>query len=204
MEVTIYLPYYDYNDSSFDVNDNYYSSEEDYINAVSNEYNKSKDIVYNSMAMHKKGGSLIGVDGNMYKFGQSHYDSDDRISYSKCESVIFNDEGKEDDVDTIIEHFAKQESFVEMIELNLDTSEEEFESEISLWSREHNKINKYKNKLGEEWVWVNEPKRDIKLHFKNKANEDIYAVFENCKIMDKVDTNMYIVFVEKINLIDNI
>ena len=48
MEVTLYMPYYDYNDGAFDVNNNYYD-ENEYIEAVSKEYNKNKDIVYNLM-----------------------------------------------------------------------------------------------------------------------------------------------------------
>ena len=42
MEVTLYMPYYDYNDGAFDVNNNYYD-ENEYIEAVSKEYNKNKD-----------------------------------------------------------------------------------------------------------------------------------------------------------------
>ena len=48
MEATLYLPYYDYNDSAFDVTDDYYKGN-DYIELMSNEFNKNKDIVYNSM-----------------------------------------------------------------------------------------------------------------------------------------------------------
>ena len=61
-------------------------------------------------------------------------------------------------------------------------------------------INQYKDKLGEEWVWMKEPKRNVKVHFKNKANENIYGVLENCKIMDIIDDNMFILFIEKITL----
>ena len=65
-------------------------------------------------------------------------------------------------------------------------------------------INKYKDYKGEEWVWVKEPKRNVKMHFVNKAGEDIYAILENCKIMDIVDDNSMIVFIEKLRLTDNI
>ena len=77
-------------------------------------------------------------------------------------------------------------------------------TEISLWAREHKSINKYKDYKGEEWAWVNEPKRNVKVHFVNNANEDLYAILENCKIMDIVDDNSMILYIEKFKLIDNI
>jgi hypothetical protein len=205
MEVTLYLPYYDYNDGAFDVNGEYYN-ENEYIDAISNEYNKNKDIVFNSMLDYNNGSRNVftGADGQTYKFGSKAYQNEDKVTYASCEGILYNEDGEKDNVDLLIEHFAKQESFIEMIEFNMDTPEEEFETELSLWTREHSKINSYKAAQGEEWAWVNEPQRNVKVAFKNKANDTVYAVLENCKIMDIVDRNMYIVFVEKISLIDRI
>lgn len=204
MKADLYLPYLDYNDGAFDTNDTYFSSEEEYANAVKSEFNKNKDVVFNSMSDYKSGGSLIGADGQTYKIGRGQQGKEDKVSNAKCESNLFDDDGNDDTVDALISKFVKQEPFVEMLELDLDTSEEEFETELSLWFREHSKILSYKEKLGEEWAWVNEPKRNVKAHFKNNANEDVYAIFENCKIMDKVDARTYIVFIERMNLIDKI
>ena len=205
MEVMLYLPYYDYNDGAFDVNNDYYN-EEDYINAVSNEYNKNKDIVFNSMLDAKNGsGSLVqGSDGQTYKFGQQTAQSEEKVAFSKCEGVLWDIGGSKDTVDGFIDKFAKQEQFLEIVEFNLDTVEEEFETEVSLWVKEHNNINQYADKLGEEWVLAKEPKRNIKVQFKNNANQDIYAVLEDCKIMDIIEDNSFILYVERITLIDNI
>ena len=205
MEVTLYLPYYDYNDGAFDVNNDYYN-EEDYINAVSSEYNKNKDIVFNSMLDAKNGsGSLVqGSDGQTYKFGQQTAQSEEKVTFSKCGGTLLDVDGEDETVDKFIEKFARQEQFLEIIEFNLDTVEEEFETEVSLWVKEHNNINQYADKLGEEWVLAKEPKRNIKVQFKNNANQDVYAVLEDCKIMDIVDDNMFAIFVERITLIDNI
>lgn len=205
MEVTLYLPYYDYNDGAFDVNNDYYN-EEDYINAVSNEYNKNKDIIYNSMLDAKNGsGSLVqGSDGQTYKFGQQTAQSEEKVAYSSCKGNLLTIEGEDETVDGFIEKFASQKQCLEIVEFNLDTVEEEFETEVSLWVKEHNNINKYGEKLGEDWVLAKEPKRNVKVHFKNKANEDIYAVLENCKIMEIVDDTMFVLYVERIILVDNI
>ena len=177
----LYLPYYDYNDGAFDVNDEYYN-ENEYIDAISSEYNKNKDIVFNSMLDYNNGSRNVftSTDGQTYKFGSKASQNEDKVAYSSCEGVLYNEDGE------------------------IDTPEEEFETELSLWTKEHSNINAYKSQQGEEWAWVNEPQRNVKIAFKNKANDDVYAVLENCKIMDIVDRNMYIVFVEKISLIDRI
>ena len=205
MKVTLYLPYYDYNDDVFNVNDKYYGDGE-YANAIADEFNKNKDIVYNSMLDYNNGArnAFVGSDGQTYKLGQKTSQNEDKVAYASCEGVIYNEDGETDNVDLLIGHFAKQESFVEMVEFDMDTPEEEFETELSLWTKEHTSINKYKPLRGEEWAWGNEPKRNVKISFKNKANETIYAVLEDCKIMDIVDRNMYILFVDKISLIDKI
>ena len=205
MEVTLYMPYYDYNDGAFDVDGKYYSDEE-YINAMSDEYNRNKDIVYNSVLDAKNGtGSLIqGTDGQTYKFGAREPQSEEKVAYSSCKSMLYDGNGNDDTVDSLITHFVDQKPFIEMVEFDDSTSDEEFISEISLWVKEHNSINKYKDFKGEEWAWMNEPKRNVKMHFKNNANEDLYAILENCKIMDIVDDRSMIVLVEKFRLIDGI
>lgn len=204
MEVTLYLPYYDYNDGNFDVSNDYYS-EDEYSNAMSKNFNESKDIVYNSVLAAKNGtGSLVqGSDGHTYKFGQKTSQSEDKVAFSKCEGILSDISGEEDTVDSIISKFASQKQFLEIIDFDLDTSEEEFETELSLWTREHNSINKYKDQLGDDWVLAKEPKRNLKVHFKNKANQDTYAIFEDCRIMDIMDKTSFVLFVEKISLVDN-
>ena len=206
MEVELYLPYYDYNDSAFDVSDDYYKNEGDYAKMIEQEYNKNKDIVYNSMLDAKNGSTSLvqGSDGQMYKFGQKTSQNEEKVAYSKCEGVLSSIDGSDETIDGFIEKFASQKQFLEIVNFDLDTIEEEFETEITLWVREHNSINKYGEKLGDDWVLAKEPKRNLKVHFKNKSNEDIYAVLEDCKIMDIIDNSSFILFVERITLVDKI
>ena len=205
MEVTFYLPYYDYNDGAFDVSNDYYG-ENEYSKIVAEEYEKNKDIVYNSMmdSINGSGALLQSSDGQLYKFGQKTPQNEEKVAYSSCEGMLFNAEGEGDTVDGFIEKFAQQKQFLEIVEFNLDTSEEEFETELALWVKEHNSINQYVDKLGEDWVLAKEPKRNLKLHFKNNADEDIYAVLVDCRIMDVVEGGSLVLFVEKITLIDRI
>jgi len=203
MEATLYLPYYDYNDGAFDVSNDYYKGDE-YAKAMASEYNMNKDVVFNSILESKNDSRslLQGSDGNLYKLGSTTSQGIEKVAYSSCKCVLYNTDGKDETVDGLITHFARQEPFVEMIEFDVDTSEEEFESEIALWKREHSGINKYKEYKGEEWSWMNEPKRDIRMHFKNNGNEDLYSVLENCKIMDIMEDGSIVIFVERLRIID--
>jgi len=205
MEVTLYLPYYDYNDDAFSASEDYYSDGE-YANAIADDYNRNKDIVYNSMVDFKegRGGVFSGADGQTYKFGQKASQSEEKVAYSSCKATLYDEEGEDDTVDGLITKFAKQESFIEMVEFDLDSVEEEFESEMNMWSREHTKINSYLGKVGEAWVASKEPKRNLKMHLKNNAGEDVYALLENCKIMDNSERDNWILYVERISLIDKI
>ena len=205
MKVTLYLPYYDYNDSEFDADESYYG-EGEYSNAVYDDFMRNKDIVESHMNDYRNGsrGVFTGTDGKTYKFGTKTQEKDDKVSYSSCEALLYDEDGADETVDGLIQKFAMQKDFIEMIEFDLDTSEEEFETECSIWENEHDGINSYRDKAGDEWVASKEPKRNVKMHFKNKANEDIYAVLENCKIMDNSERGTFIVYVEKISLIDRI
>jgi len=82
--------------------------------------------------------------------------------------------------------------------------DEEFEEDYNFWVDEHESLNQYKDKLGEEKIWENEPTRTFYVEFLNKANETKYVRFENCKIIDKGDDDEYAILAEKITLIDNI
>ena len=205
MEVTLYLPYYDYNDDAFTASDNYYG-EGEYASAVSDEYYKNKDIVeqYGIDMKNGRTGLFSGQDGQTYKFGQKTSQNEEKVSYSGCKAMLYNEDGDDETVDGLITSFARQESFIEMVEFNLDTVEEEFETEMNMWSKEHTKINSYINKCGELWVASKEPKRNMKMCFKNDAGEDTYALLEDCKIMDNSERDNWILYVNKIKIIDKI
>jgi hypothetical protein len=204
MNAELYLSYSDYNDDGFQIKDNPYGSEDDYTNKITEEYNKTKDIVYNSVLDAKNGvrGTLLGADGQTYKFGTKVSTNADKVAYTKCNGTLYNENGELETVDGIIDRFAQQKTFIEMIELDLDSIEGEFETDFLMWIKEHKSIDGYKRKLGEEWCWIHEPIKDLRLVFKNKANQDVYAVFENCKVMDVVDEKTFIFFIEKMTLID--
>lgn len=202
MKIDLYLPYYDYNDKGTNL-EGYYG-EDGYIKAMKEEYEMSKDVVFESMLGLNGGlqGALTGMDGQTYKFGAKTQQSEDNVAYARCESVMYDDSGKEETVDGMISRFARQEDFVSMFELDLDGADEEFLTEMSLWRREHVNISKYADKAGHEWMWTNEPKRDVRGSFTNKSGEEIYVLLKNCRIMDLISESSIILFIERMTITD--
>lgn len=200
MNATLYMPYFGYNDN-FDA-EGTYKSEDDYIKAMQESYDSTKDAIFSVMSE----GSIknySGIDGNTYTFGQKMSKAD-KISYAPCTVTMYDEDGKPDNVDNLITHFAKQELFIDTFILDMSTISEDFQSELSIWINEHNSINKNGEKFGGEWCWTHEPVRQLKLEFKNLANETIYAKLINCKIADCNDKDRILMYIEKIDLIDSI
>ena len=153
--------------------------------------------------MHGDVNSYRGTNGQTYVFGQKNTSNDDYkyINYSSCDGKLLNINGELENVDDLISHFSKQEMFISKFILDMNNCQEEFESEIYLWIKEHNNIQKYASK-GEDWVLMNEPKRNVRVIFNNKANENVYAEFVNCKIIENIRVGEMTILVEKIKLID--
>ena len=205
MKVTLYLPYYDYNDGDFDVSNDYYKSNEDYFNAIQQNVQQTRGAIMNSMYNQVNGSTVTAYhssNGQTYRFGQRASQNEDKVSYAQCEATLYNEGGKEETVDEFISDYVSDDVQLYILRLDLDTSEEDFEQEINLWTTEHNKIQKYAKFKGDDWTLDNEPKRNIKLKFTNNANEEKNAELVNCKIMEKQGMNIYVLLVEEIKLID--
>lgn len=210
MKVTTYLPYYDYNDGDFDVNNDYYKSNDDYFNAMQRNVEQTRNAVTNGMVNYLNNGSVSefkSSDGQTYRFGQKTSQTQEKVAYSKCEAIVYGEDGKEKDVDSIISDCVSKDVQLYILKFDLDTSEEDFEQELNLWSIEHKRIEEASKRIKinkDKWQLDNEPQRNIRISFKNKANEEKYAEMVNCKIVEKPNGNTYIIISEEINLIDKI
>lgn len=67
MNVTFYIPFYNYNDDAFSMDDGYYNDNE-YTKALVSEYEKTKDTVYKAMSDPTAHNTYI--DSRTYKFGK--------------------------------------------------------------------------------------------------------------------------------------
>lgn len=202
MEGKVYLQYIAYDDNLFSVGEDYYKDENEYINAITEDYDRNKDIVTNSVLdmMEGSGRLYSGVDGNTYAFGQKTPQKEEKYSYAKCDCTVFNEDGEDESVDSMISRLVSQQSTVYMFELDRDTSEEEFEEELRMWVNDHNGINQYKAFKGEEWAWANEPARNVKVSFKNKRNETVNIMLIDCRILDIVGNSSYILYIERMEM----
>lgn len=214
MKISAFLPYFDYNDSKFDVQSSTVNGQ-DYADMLEKEYNRSKGAI--DCFMNGKESPTMALksdDGQTYHFGQNNAQNEPKMLYSKSSAIILDADDKDETVDTLIEHFARQEMFISKFEF-MDDMEEDFEIELTLWKNEHNKINSYKD-IGnrfftdwngkrtpiDEWILKNEPVRNVRISFLNKANTMIYAELKNCKIIDIEKNNKIDLLVESIELID--
>ncbi len=206
MEAKIYLQYSDYNDDLFSMKGDYYKNDQEYMDAMTEDYNKNKDIVTNSVLdMLEGSGSLYsGVDGNTYVFGQKTPQKEEKYSYAKCDCVIFNENGEDETVDSLISNMVSQQPTVYMFELDMGSTEEEFEEELRMWVNEHNGITQYSNFYGDDWVFANEPTRNVRISFQNKRGDEINMILVDCKILDILHNSSYILYIERIEMLKDI
>ena len=200
MKVTLYLKLEGFDDGDFDVSNNYYESDEAFFDAMDRENKKYSNVAFDAI-------SNLGnnIKNKTAKFSNKRTNGKNaKENNYKSEALLLDESGKDETVDNLITNSLTQDVVVNIIKFNRESMDEEFEEDYNFWVDEHESLNQYKDKLGEEKIWENEPTRTFYVEFLNKANETKYVRFENCKIIDKGDNDEYAILAEKITLIDNI
>ena len=200
MKATLYIEMENYEDGDFDVSNNYYKSDEEFFDAMDKENKKYSNVAYDAI-------SGLGNLSNkkVAKFGnQNNFSKNAATNNYKSEAIILNENGEDETVDNLISNCVSQDVVVNIIKFNRDNMDEEFEEDFNFWIDDHNNINKYKDKLGEDKVFENEPTRNFKVEFLNNANETKYAMMVNCKVLEQEGNDEYAILAEKIILIDNL
>jgi len=200
MKVTLYIEMENYEDGDFDVSNNYYKSDEEFFDAMDRENKKYSNVAYDAVSGL---GNLS--NNNTAKFGSQNKGTKNASTNNyKSEAIILNENGEDETVDGLITNCVSQDVVVNIIKFNRDNMDEEFEEDFNFWVDDHNNINQYKDKLGEDRVWQNEPTRNLKIEFINNANETKYAMYVNCKILEQEGNDEYAILAEKIILLDNL
>lgn len=199
MKVTLYLKLEGFDDGDFDVSNNYYESDDAFFDAMDRENKKYSNVAFDAI-------SNLGnnIKNKIAKFSNRTNGKNAKENNYKSEALLLDESGKDETVDNLITNSLTQDVVVNIIKFNRESMDEEFEEDYNFWVDEHESLNQYKDKLGEEKIWENEPTRTFYVEFLNKANETKYVRFENCKIIDKGDNDEYAILAEKITLIDNI
>lgn len=200
MNVTLYLEMENYEDGDFDISNDYYKSDEEFFDAMDRENKRYSNVAYDAVS---ELGNLS--NRNVAKFvNQNKGGKNATTNNYKSEAIILNENGEDETVDNLIANCVSQDVVVNIIRFNRDNMDEEFEEDFNFWIDEHNNINQYKDKLGEDKVWENEPTRNFKIEFKNNANETKYAMYVNCKVLEQEGNDEYAILAEKIILLDNL
>ena len=104
-------------------------------------------------------------------------------------------------VDSMIDKFAEQKEFLVTINFNMASMDGEFEEELREWNTETYNILKYSQKMGNEWVDKNIPRRDLRLSFLNKSGKLGKFVLEGSEIEEKITNNRYLLYVKKMSIL---
>lgn len=196
MKVKTYLTYNSTDYGTFDANQNFYKSSDDYIKAMKNSVNTDKTPFNSSTIVYK------GTDGQEYRYSNTSQENEDKVVYTECDAMLCDKDGKDKTVDDFISDYVSRDVQLYVMKFDFDNCDSDFEEEMNLWYIEHYNIQKYSDKHNNDWVLKNEPKVDMLIEFQNNANETKYAKLVNCKIMEKQNFNIYILLVEQVNLID--
>ena len=171
MEGTIFLQYYNYNDDNFDVGE-YFKDSQSYIDAL----NKFATSDSNFMQVNK---------------------NDDNIQYAQCHCKIYDEDNNLLDIDKFVSYYNSNEMVMLVLELELDSADEEFHVELKDWVESHERLDKIPN-LDEDKRFLVEPKRDLKFIFNNKSNKETYALLSNSMLIDRIDLQHYVIIVDKV------
>jgi hypothetical protein len=194
----LYIELEGYDDGDFDVSNDYYKSDEEFFDIMDKDVKKYSNAVYNAMSRDGFNSSSANL-GSLYKTTKNA-----KANNYKSEAIILDETGKDETVDNLIANCVSQDVVVNIIRFNRDKMDEEFEEDFNFWIDDHNNINQYKDKLGEDKVWENEPTRNLKVEFINNAGETKYAMYVNCKVLEQEGNDEYAILAEKIILLDEI
>ena len=200
MKIKLYLQLENFDDGDFDVRNDYYSSDEAFFDAMDAENKKYSNVAYNAVSNL---GNLVGKRTAKFNSLKTSSKNAKQNNYM-AEAILYDEDNNDETVDRLITDCVSQDVVVSIIKFNREAMDEEFEEDLNFWIDEHTNINQYKDKLGEDKVWENEPVRSFKAEFINNAGETKYVLFENCKLLDKEGDDEYSVLSEKITLIDSL
>jgi len=190
MKVKLLLPYNQYDDEDFE--SSYNMSNDEFFSRLEKEESVSQNIAYD----------YVNMDRSRYRnaasFNQGVPQRDAKLRFSSSQAVLKHDGGTELTIDELVHECVNQDVGALIIEIDLDSIEEEFESELKMWLDEHDSINSYESKLGEDWVFEHEPSKNIKVEYLNKANEVQYCDIINCRIVEKTSSSTFAIVYDKI------
>jgi hypothetical protein len=194
MKCTICLPYNDYNESNFDVNDNYYSNG-GYEKALKANNDMYGDSIYNHISGGFNANTSVYRDPYAFNrgingFNEKVSENEEKMAYSSCEGFIYNEYMVDETIDGLKSYSSINDGFILVLKLDFNTTEEEFETELKMWYSSHIKINNVN--ADDEWKFENEPVRTLKIE-----SGSFSAYLINSKLLE-ISNDTFVILVEKI------
>lgn len=190
MKCTLFLPYIDYYNTNFDVDNNYYSNG-GYEQALKQNNDMYGDSIYSHISNNNFNANTA-VFRNPYSFSEGingfnvkTSGNEEKTQYTSCEALIYDENMIDCNINDLVKYINIKDVFVLYIKLDFDTIEEEFEEDLKMWIKSHVNINK--TKASDDWKFENEPKRNIKLSYENKEYNLI-----NCIILEHSNNGFFI------------
>ena len=191
MKAKLYFPYNTYDDGDFD--SDVKMSNDEYFDAMRQEEIRNRNVAFDFVNGRRYNRQITDASWNE---GVRHNDGKVRLISAEC--VIHNEEDKDKTVDDFVKECVAQDVGISIVHFDMDNLDEEFEEELNIWNDEHSNINSYIDKMGEDWVFKNEPVKNIRLEYINNANEKKYAEMVNCRILEKMNISTYAFLYDKI------
>lgn len=171
MKCDLYIPYNSYDDNKFDMN-YFYSDSNSYIEAL------------RKYAMHDS-------EEMQYELEKSE------TKYAKCKCTLYDENNTPMTIDKLLGYYGKNELIMMILEIDLSSAEEEFEGELNGWVNDHYRLDLKFDSSSEDRCLL-EPKRDLKVVFKNLKGNDTYCVLSNTMLLEKGDAEHYFIIVDKV------
>jgi hypothetical protein len=194
MKINVHILIESFDDGDFDVSNTYYKSDEEYFSKMRAEEQMYSNVAYdvvNNLGSNSKGKTASFQLKNIYE--------NDNAKYFSCPAEIYDADHNDETVDNIITYCVNNDVVINIIAFNMEEMCDEFYENIRFWESDHVEINKHINELGEDKVWKNEPLRNLKIEFVNKANETKFANLINCRILE-INNNEFTILSERFEL----
>lgn len=158
MKIKCMIPYYDYNDNSFEVDESYYGNN-GYEIALKESYNAMNSI----------------QNGVMYNYdmkGIKNSENDFKLSYASCDAILYNSNGDEETIEKLIGYTTLDEPYFCALEFDDFKMDEQFEYELKNWCMLYKKLSNLP--ISDELKFEKQTPMDLKFKFSDNLG------FETC------------------------
>ena len=201
MKVTFYIDSDEYDDGDFDMRNDYYSSNEEFFSKIEEDMRMNEGVAYE---VTRNLGKNILNKKTVFPTSNNVSTKQPKKKLYHGEGELIDENGDPESIDGFFTNCFSNDYVLYNCRFDALSFDGPFEESFRLWITEHNNINRYKNKLDDEKIWDYEPKKTFFVKFLNKANVETCATLKDCKIIADNGNGEYTLYIDRMNLIENI